>query len=152
MEAGDQLPDRHRIEARIRVVEIHPGVEPDPHPAAVGDELARPRPSHRGRRDAGSERRLLERRALEQLGELLVGDVADLLDRPTAALGVQPPDRAEPPARDGPVREPPPRPEVERREDARDMIVGEHARSYAGLTTASGCRIGAEGRKPLKVQ
>ena len=127
VEAGDQPPDVHRIEARIRVVKIHPGVEPDSHPAAVGDELARARTSHRRRRDTGGERRLLERRALEQLGEVLVGDVADLFDRPAAALGIQPPDRAEPPARDRPVREPSPRPEVERREDGRDMTVAERA-------------------------
>ena len=125
VEAGDQLPKVHRIEARVRVVEVHPGVEPDSHPAAVADDLARPRPSHRGRRNTGGVHRLLERRALEQLGDLLVGGIADLLDRPAPALGIQPPDRAEPPAGDGPVREPSPRPEVERREDGRDVTVVE---------------------------
>ena len=120
VEAGDELPDLHRIEVRIRVVEVDPTVEPDPHATALGDDLARPRPSHRGRRDAGGEHGLLERRALEQLGHFAIGDVVtDLLDRPAPALRVQPPDRPEPPARDGPARQPSPRPEVERIEDAR---------------------------------
>ena len=73
VEAGDQPPKVHRIEVRVRVVKVHPGVEPDSHPAAVGDDLARPRPSHRGRRNTGGERRLLERRTLEQLGDVVVG-------------------------------------------------------------------------------
>ena len=128
VEAGDQPPNGQRIEVRIRVVKLHPGVEPDPHLAAVGDVLTRARASHRRRRDAGGERRLLKRRALEQFGQLTIGDIADLFERPAARLGIQPPDRAEPPARDGSVRESPPRPEVERREDRRNMTVVERGR------------------------
>ena len=140
VEAGDQLPKVHRIEVRIRVVEVHPGVEPDSHPAAVGDDLARPRPSHRGRRNTGGERRLLERRALEQFGDVLVGGIADLFDRPAPALGIQPPDRAEPPAGDGAVRQPSPRPEVERREDGRKMTVVERDQLVISAVTVRTAR------------
>jgi hypothetical protein len=78
VEAGNQPPNVQRIEAHVRVVKIYPGVEPDSHPAAVGDELARPRTSWRRRRNTGGERRLLECRALEQFGEVLIGDIADV--------------------------------------------------------------------------
>jgi hypothetical protein len=70
--AATKLPDLLRVEVRIRVVEVDPGVEPDPRSTAVGDDLAR-----RVRRTAGvgcrGEHGLLERRALEQLGHLVVG-------------------------------------------------------------------------------
>ena len=93
MECGDQLPDLHRIEVRIRVVEVDPTVEPDPHATAVAT---------------------------------------------------------------GPPDSRPHDPRSKRIEDAGNVLVGERDRqdacSYAGLTTASACRIGAEGRKPLKVQ
>ena len=106
MQAGDQPADVHRVEARIRVGELHPGMEPDSRPAAAGDALARPRASHRGRGVAGGERRLLEGGGVEQLGEVLAGDVIDLLDRPAAALEwAASPDGAEPPARDRSVRD-----------------------------------------------
>src|SRR5436190_6770851 len=36
VEAGNQPPDLQRIEARIGIVKIHPRVERDSHPAAVG--------------------------------------------------------------------------------------------------------------------
>jgi hypothetical protein len=36
VEAGNQPPNLQRIEARIGIVKIHPGVERDSHPAAVG--------------------------------------------------------------------------------------------------------------------
>src|SRR4029078_7294569 len=54
------------------------------------------------------------------------GEVADLLDRPAPALGVQPPDRSDPPARDGPVGEPSFGPEPERREDRGHVRIRDH--------------------------
>jgi hypothetical protein len=50
-------------------------------PAAGGDELAGPRTCQCRRRNTGGERRLLESRALEQFGEVLIGDIADLFDQ-----------------------------------------------------------------------
>jgi hypothetical protein len=55
----------------------------------------------------------LEGRPFEHRLDLIVIVVDDLLDRPRPAIGIQPPDRTEPPARDWSVREPSRRPEIE---------------------------------------
>ena len=73
-------------------------------------------------RDPGD---LLEGRAFQDLGELVFGGLTDLFDCPASGLGVQPPDRAEPAARERSVRELSPRSEVECREQARDVVLGE---------------------------
>ena len=122
VQAGHQPPELDWIQVKIGVAQVRPAVESRPHAVGVGDDLGRTRPTHLRCRNPGGKRGLLERCPLEELDELVVRGVDDLLDRPSSAFGVEPPDRAEPPTRDRSVREPSPRPEVERVEQGRDVV------------------------------
>src|SRR4051794_31577098 len=128
VQAGDELTEFDRVELQVRLGEIHPPMEPDADAVKVGDDGAGARPDDDRGRHSGPHRCLLKRGALEQLGELVVRHITDLLRGPTAALGIEPPDRTEPAVRDRTIREPPGRPEVERVEHARYMAFGEAAR------------------------
>ena len=125
VEPGNQGPELDRIEVEIGVLQVHPGVEPDADLVDWGDQVAGGCSAYAGCRHAGCEGGLLEGRAFQDLGELVFGGLTDLFDCPASGLGVQPPDRAEPAARERSVRELSPRSEVECREQARDVVLGE---------------------------
>ena len=123
VEAGHEPADLARIEVEIRILEIDPLVDPDVEAVGIGDQRAISGATDLRCRDTGGARCFLKGCAVDDLGQLVVGHIIDLLDRPAAGVGVEAPDRAEPATRDRPVGEPAARPEVERREQRRDVTL-----------------------------
>ena len=95
MQAGDQRPERSRVQVEREGLQVDPRLDADRDAVEVRENGPIGRPSDARRPDPGAEHTFLERRPFQDPGQLLRGDLPDLLDGPAAGVGVKPPDRAE---------------------------------------------------------